>query len=115
MAAWAGLESWAMADAEKPSFQGSWRRTPHSRHRLCRTGGQLLRLGSPRRAGGAAVPRGAERWQHCTASGQSGAAGEARPEGVCVCARARPPRLSVGTTALTGPHGRCGSCGLDPE
>ena len=28
MAAWAGLESRAMAKAEKPSYQGSQRRTP---------------------------------------------------------------------------------------
>lgn len=126
MAAWAGLESRAMAEAERPSYQGSQRRTPSRSARqaggLCPWGLQLW-LGSPHRASGAAVQHVAKRWQHYTASGQrySRAAGGAHQQGVCVrqglgrglvlC----PPGLPVGTTALAGPHGRCGSCGLDPE
>ena len=69
------------------------------------------------------MQRVAKRWQHYTASGPrySRAAGGAHPAGgVCAPGSGKglilcPPGLPVGTTALAGPHGRCGSCGLDPE
>lgn len=92
MAAWAGLESWAMAEAEKPSYQGSQRRIPPPDADPARQAGGLcpwgLRfwLSSPRRARRAAVQHVAKRWQHYTASGPrySRVAGGAHPAG-CVC------------------------------